>query len=159
MRIGGTDLGGATTEIVFLLRPEHVETILADRVDNSLREFERLRLNFDAKPLVVGCSKLHCEREADKVTALAGSAKLIFWCQECYPGLHRAAARGSLTTIATFSDALRHVDRTFSTGRKSAKRSIIRNLANAKGLGPRVRERSAREFFSTPVSGGPWVAG
>jgi hypothetical protein len=159
MRVSGSGLGATTAEIAFLLRPDYAETILAERADSDLKqEFERIRQNFDAKPLSARCSRQHCGKSAFKVTARTGSPELIFWCRECYPGLRRGTASGGLTTIETFSDAMKHVDRTAS-GRQQAKRSIIRDLAKAKGFTGAIRQRSARTFFNMPVSNGPGRTG
>ena len=74
----------------------------------------------------------------------------MFWCNNCNPD-QMGTLYGRIQIIETYLDALKHV-RNYCQGRKGDYRNLIRSIAQAKGLGKRVGEERAREFFGGPVS-------
>lgn len=115
----------------------------------SLRtEVSRLIAIFDQKPFVGKCSGAGCARAPVRVSAYAGSADSIYqWCGSCDP-YSEGAADGKLTFIQTYAQALRHVTST-DRGVQSSYRTIVKNLAIAKGLPKRSGEVQVREFFGS----------
>jgi hypothetical protein len=106
-------------------------------LSNAFRELVTL---VDQKPFITRCSR--CANRAIRATAYSGTSSLQFWCDK-----HEPTSQDRLTTIATFADALSHVDLTRDAP-VSAKQEIIRALAWGKGLRQLLREVDALQFFT-----------
>jgi len=70
----------------------------------------------------------------------------MFWCDNCNPD-QSGTLYGRIQMIETYVDALNHVAY-YSNRRKSDYRSLIREIAQAKGLGKRVNDEVVQEFFN-----------
>jgi hypothetical protein len=130
-----------TTQLVLLKWPDWVQWLLHNCPHNKLvPDFERLIEIFDRKPLLEVC--YGCGRLATRASVAHGTGQgLHFWCDAC--NLYSTGARcGSLGVASTFEDALRHADWTCEAHR-TAKRDLIKELAQAKGLPARVGAHEA----------------
>ena len=135
---------GMSTEEVLLKEPDFAQWYVSKYPDaKHAKDFKRLIRVFDAKPLLKKCS---CDKVAIYANASEGSASLMFRCDSCslYSG-----ARGLSCTIDSFGQALGHIDLTFG-GTRGGKRTIVRELAEAKGLPRRVGKTQAEAFFAPP---------
>jgi hypothetical protein len=70
---------------------------------------------------------------------------LLCWCDDCDP-YELGASAGKLRIVTSYGDALQYVH-TYCRGEKPALRTLIRQLAEAKGLPERVGEQQAQDFF------------
>jgi hypothetical protein len=137
---------GTSLEPLVLKDPVYVAWMLSVQepgrgLQRAVAHARRLIGMFDAKPFVTPCS---WSRPATRCTAYAVCASLAPWCDECDP-YSQGAARGKLTEIRTYQDAL---NLGFSnTAPKRSMKSAVRNLARAKGLPDRVGELDAQQFF------------
>ena len=134
---------GKTTEEVLLKEPDFAEMCIAEYPDAPhSRAFARLVTRFDEKAYVKKC---RCKKLATRASAYFGSASLMFWCDECDP-YAAGAIDGKLRQIETLEEGLDHINWT-ARGNRALKRSLVRSLAEAKGLPKRVGRLQAMEFF------------
>lgn len=137
---------GKTAALVILKYPDWVEWLIAKHPENSLvAEFRRLIEIMNKKPFIENCRS--CEKLAVRASAYRNTPDdLYLWCDTCDP-YGTGANHGKLYIVTTFNSALEHVNYTCE-GRRSDKRIIIRELAQAKGLPERVGASQAAAFFT-----------
>src|SRR5262245_57514274 len=99
-------------------------------------EAARLVRLFDRKPIVEPCGARRCENVATRCSLYSGSVAPRWWCSECDPA-QDCFSPGKLTLVRTYTEAANYVD-LHCGGRKDALRSLVRELARAKGLPPRA---------------------
>jgi hypothetical protein len=141
---------GKSVELVILKHPEYVKWVLNQvnpkgplvQIQN---EMYRLLIIFDQKPFLTSCSGRDCTNPVTRTSVYKDNLRLMFWCDLCSPDLIGTQS-GRIQIIETYVDALNHVG-TYCENRKSDYRDLIRSLASAKGLGKRVGEEQAKEFF------------
>jgi hypothetical protein len=145
MRIETGRYAGKTTQLVLFKRPDWVQWLLRNYPDNKLvPDFKLLIEIFDSKPLLKAC--YCCARQATCASVPRGTGwGMHFWCDDCNP--YSTGARcGSLGVVSTFESAMVHADWTCEA-RRRAKRDLIKELAQAKGLPARVGAPPAAAFF------------
>ncbi len=144
MQIRSGKYAGKSSEQVVLKFPDYVEWYIGAYPTAKLStEFKRLVGIFDRKPLRTKCYT--CKKSATLATAYMNNPSLYFWCSDCdYYG--SGANKGKLTIIKTYSNALQHIELNCG-GYKSWKSTIIKSLAQAKGLPARVGDAQAVAFF------------
>ena len=141
---------GRSVEMVIIKDPQYVKWVLeTTNVSGPLlsvrEEMIRLLNVFDGKVLTKKCQGLDCNNVATGASVYKDNPNPMWWCNECDPYEH-GALPGRLQIIETYVDALNHV-RNYCKGRKSDYRDLIRSIAMAKGLGKRVGQEQAQEFF------------
>lgn len=104
---------------------------------------------FDAKPFTnEQCAGknagMECTRPVTRFSLYRGSSIPSFWCSECDP-LQLGANEGKIEVHATYYNALWCLHRANAT--REPKQSLIRRLAEAKGLTGNLTERKIRDFF------------
>jgi hypothetical protein len=137
---------GKTSQIVALNHPDYVSYYLNSEYHNSKlgQALKHHVAKMDAKPFITEC--FHCKKPATRATAYQNNPDLMFWCDDCNP-YGAGAVTGKLRTIKTYSDAVSHIAFT-ANGHKGFMKTIIRNLAEAKGLAKRVTVDKAAAFFA-----------
>jgi hypothetical protein len=147
MRIQAGKKAGKTTQELLLKEPDWAQWMDDNLADSPVsRNLRDLRTAFNQKAFTAKCAE--CGDPATRATAYRKTGRnIMFWCDDCDP-YGSGAMQGTLTAIKTFNDALRHVDSTCN-GVRSEKRTIIRELAEGKGLPRRVGEKQAMAFFDT----------
>jgi hypothetical protein len=143
---------GKPLELLVLKEPGYVAWILkqqsaAGRMKSVQIEAKRLIALFNAKPFLKDCfGQSHGPRKATRCSVYGSSVNAPYWwCSTCNP-YESGAAPGKLQSVATYESALRHVD-FFYGGRGADYKSLIRALAEAKGLPSRVGEKQAKVFL------------
>jgi hypothetical protein len=112
------------------------------------KEARRLISLFDKKPILKKCFGHNCSNIATRCTVYNINVEGPFWwCDTCDP-YQRGALGGKLQALITYSQAISHVDM-YCRGRKEDYQSIIRSMAEAKGLPARVGKVQAAAFFTT----------
>ena len=137
-------------ELLVLTDPEYVVSLLRlDELGGSLSkarsELIRLICVFDGLPFKTRCQSPDCRRRATRFSAYQRTVRMVPICDTCDP-YHMGASSGKLTVVETYQDAVSHVMESCN-GRKADLKSIIRALAEAKGLPERVGEAQAVAFF------------
>ena len=146
MRFQSGKRAGKTTEEVLLKFPDWALWNVNNYPDSKhSKEFVTLGKTFAAKPFTKRCDG-GCGKLATRGTAYGGSPDLMFWCNHCSP-TQNGASGSKLTVVRTIGDVLRHIGRT-ADGNRAYSRTIVRQLAEAKGLPTRVGEKHALAFFS-----------
>jgi hypothetical protein len=136
---------GKTYAEVVLKYGDVVQWFLAKNPNSIVaREFGRLIDIFDLKPFSTTC--FECGRTATRASVYENNFDCMFWCERCNP-YGTGARAGTLTVVKRYLEALRHIDSTAQANR-TWKRTIIRELAQAKGLPARVGEKQAVDFFA-----------
>jgi len=133
---------GRSTELLLLRAPDYAKWVLSHRPDGALgRDFSELMAAFDARPLQHACA---CGAPANQVRAYPNSTELLILCDHCAG----QPALGDVTSEVTdYAAALEHVRQTCVRAHRKAQRRIIRRLAAAKGLPPRITEAAAEAFL------------
>jgi hypothetical protein len=139
-------------ELLVLTDPEYVVSLLRfDEPGGSLSkarsELIRLIRVFDGLPLTTRCQSPDCRRRATRFSAYKRTVRMVPICDKCNP-YHMGASSGKLSVVQTYQDAVSHVMES-CRGRKADLKSIIRTLAEAKGLPGRVSEVQALSFFNS----------
>lgn len=139
---------GKTTESVLIKEPDYVQWTLdqnnaKDALQVIRKDFIRLMEIFDGKPIKKKCYK--CKEPAQKISFYQGNISPYFWCGTCDPYC-QGALSGKLSIITKYRQALSFVSSTCQ-GRKSDYKSIIRELAIAKGMPDRITGIEAQSFF------------
>jgi len=110
----------------------------------------RLIQIFNEKPIVERCLGMDCTKCATRATVYQGAMRPHWWCEKCNP-YSLGAFDGKLMIIGSYEHAICYVSM-FCRGCKYASKSLIRGLAQGKGLPERVGENQAAAFFSTKIS-------
>jgi hypothetical protein len=143
---------GKSLELLLLKEPDYIAWMLAQQsvygaVKRAQDEAKRLIARFDAKPLVKDCFGRSGAHKATRCTVYGNNVTAPYWwCSTCDPYLS-GANPGKLQVVASYEDALAHVA-LWCSGRSSDYKSLIKDLARAKGLPTRVGEKQAAEFFA-----------
>ena len=141
---------GRTTESLLLRAPDYALWMLSvNPASRVSRAFRSLIAVLDAKPFVGSCQR--CGRPATRAAAFAQSSRLLLFCDGCTLYPHDPPV-GLSSHIRTVDEAVAHVERHCRRRLRRETRAIVRNLARAKGLPPRVTEEVAEAFFDGPPS-------
>jgi hypothetical protein len=142
--IGGGPKAGKSTQELILKDPGWVQFFVGKNPQSKVTaELKRHDRALTARPFVEKC---RCKSFATRLSFYAGNATTsISWCDECDP-YSLGARRGTLTIVRTFMEAVRFVDSTCK-GRRTDKRLVVRQLAEAKGLPKRVGQSAAIAFL------------
>ena len=150
MKVGFGKHNGKSVETIILKEPSYIEWALAQASSSGTLarlkgEAQRLIAIFDAKPYRTKCYGHGCSKLATRCSVyLRNVYGPMWWCDDCDP-YQRGADDGKLSVVRTYRDALEHCT-LFCTNR-SAVESLVRALAQAKGLPQRVSEKQSAEFF------------
>ena len=141
---------GRSVEFLVLTEPDYLLWMLRQKAPTKamqrvLEEASRLIGVFDRKPLQRQCSGWGCSNPATRFSAYTGSPHLEVWCENCRPSSGGADTK-KLRVIRRYDEALEHVCATCSA-RSGGLQSIIADLAHAKGLPYRAREKDRETFF------------
>jgi hypothetical protein len=139
---------GTRVEVLVLKHPAYVMWLLGEDADTNAfaavqRRLGRLIAVFGGKRFVMRCAE--CGKRATRCSVYHGNVSLSFWCGKCSP-CGKGASPEKLEIIQSYSDAVWYVQ-WWCNGRKRHLELIVRNLAQAKGLGSQVRECDAAAFF------------
>jgi hypothetical protein len=140
---------GKSIELLVLKEPDYVKWVIEKQdVTGPLftikKEAERLITIFDDRAFLVKC--MHCKNKlATRVSLYQNSSNLYWWCEKCDPYSHGATV-GKLSFAHTYKQLLNHVNYSCG-GSKSDYHTIIREMAELKGLPKRVGKKQAEEFF------------
>ena len=105
------------------------------------KEVLRLIKVFDSKPFILKC--FGCKRRpATRFSLAIPNSSPYWWCDVCSP--RSMGCDGLLTVGKTYQVALQYAERYL---RKGHTKSLIRVLAEAKGLPKRVGETQSVNFF------------
>ncbi len=143
---------GKSLELVILKEPAYVRWMLGQtdafgRLRQARKDAQFLIQKFDKKPLVIGCNGQTCSSPATGCSVDRDNVdSLQWWCARCSP-YQLGAVDSSLHTVATYQDAIHHVE-FFCNRRASDLKTLIRALAIAKGLPKRVGEQQAQKFLN-----------
>ena len=147
---------GKTVEELLLKEPDYIVWML--RLENPqgkmvevVREAKRLIQIFDAKPFIYPCVGQKCEKLAAYCTVTRQAIQLVPWCDTCNPYFEQGESPGRLQKIRTYGDAVGHVDQ-WCGGTKGFLKTLIRGLAEEKGLPKRITAAVAETFFATQSS-------
>ena len=110
MRLQSGKNAGKITEELLLKQPDWAQWMVENHPDSVVsKSFRLLAKTFNARTFTEECAE--CGEAATRATAYRNTGDgLMFWCDDCNP-YGAGAAQDTLTTIKTFGDALRHVDR------------------------------------------------
>lgn len=140
---------GRFVEELILKEPEYIDWIL--RVPNprgSMLEVVEAAVRligiFDAKPLIKPCRGTDCGKLATRCVVYGQTLSLSFWCDGCDP-YSLGAARGMLRAFPGYRDACMQP---WGTGNPKELKTLIRDVARAKGLPNRVGQNEAITFFN-----------
>ncbi len=143
---------GKSVEWIVLKEPDYIKWVLDQpdpngNLETIMTEALSLILVFDAKPIVKACHGSNCNKPAVRFTAYEGNSSSIFtWCEACDP-YQTGAVHGKLRILSTYDDALHHAE--FSCdGHRSDYKTIIKEIAIAKGLPRRSPETQVKAFFA-----------
>lgn len=152
MKIGFGKHAGKTIELLVLKEPDYIAWMLAQEtragssMENAQMEANRLIAMFDRKPYIKKCFGRNCTQTATCCTVYNSNVlSPYWWCDNCSP-YQSGASPGKLFVLRTYSEAISHADR--YSGVKSDYKSIIRSMAEAKGLPARVGAKQAAQFFA-----------
>jgi len=144
---------GKSLELLLLKQPDYVAWMLSQRgahgvMKRAQTEAKHLVARFNAKSLLKKCfSKEGSEQAATRCTVYGENALVPYWwCSSCNP-YQSGANAGKLQAVATYEEALDHV-LFWCGGRAADYKSLIKDLAQAKGLPDRVGEKQAAAFFA-----------
>jgi hypothetical protein len=145
MIIGTGNKAGKSSQEILLKEADWAQFFIAKNPTSKVAtELRRHATDLDAKPFTEKCH--HCKGAATRLSYYSGNPMMWYaWCASCDP-YWTGARRGMLTIVATVSQALRFVDSTCQ-GRRTDKRIIVRQLAEAKGLPKRVGQATAIKFL------------
>lgn len=141
---------GKSVESLILKEPGYINWALGNRDASGAllsvkREAERLIAIFDQKPFSVKC--FGCRKNiSSRISLYSGGVSVFCWCDNCDP-YSQGAFDGRLSIVKTYKHILQHVELTCDNSNDSFK-TIVRAVAELKGLPKRVGEKQAREFFA-----------
>jgi len=139
---------GKSLELLFLKEPGYVAWVCdQEKASAPLARLQdvacQLRRVFDRKPLLKPC--LRCGGQAVRFSYYLNGTGLMFWCDTCNP-YSSGAAPGRLAIGQRYEELVDRV-RAASTGPNTDLKSLVLELARAKGLPSRVGESQAAAFF------------
>lgn len=144
---------GKSLELLLLKEPAYIAWMLGQQntmgaMKHAQNEARRLIARFNSKPFIPNCfGKQAPEHKATRCTVYGNNVTApCWWCISCDP-YQSGANSGKLQSVSTYEDALNHVG-FWCGGRASDYKSLIKDLAQAKGLPARVGEKQATAFFS-----------
>lgn len=138
---------GKSFELLMLKEPDYILWVLSNVKDKPAvtAEIHRLMGKFDSKPVLRQCMGSKCKATASYCTVYQGNVvSPVWWCDNCNPH-SKGANAGKLYRIETYHDALEHCS--LFCSRKESFKSLIKSIAEAKGLPSRVGEKQAQAFF------------
>lgn len=136
---------------VLIKDPDYVEWVLGKKdAHGSLKElrgeFIRLIKIFDSADFETICEASKCMQKATRCTAYRHNyASLHWWCDECDP-YSSGASQGKLRELRSYMGALRYL-RSERLRSKKDKETLIRKLAQDKGIGKRLTKKAVQDFF------------
>lgn len=144
---------GKSLELLILKQPDYIAWMLQQQnAHGAMKRVQeaakRLMARFDAKPILKDCfGQPAAAHKATRCTVYQNNVTVPhWWCDTCDP-YQSGANPGKLQVIRTYEEALAHV--TFwCGGRASDYKSLVKDLAQAKGLPARVGEKQAAAFFA-----------
>lgn len=144
---------GKSVELIVLKFPDYVRWMnrrknKAGRLQKAMSVALKLIKQFDNKPFVERCCGPGCKNLATRCSLYRDSViEPYWWCDECD---HYAfgARPGHLAVVSTYVQAIKHVG-SYCPDKPAPYRTLIRELAKAKGLPPRLGEKQALEFFKS----------
>jgi hypothetical protein len=140
---------GKLEQVLVIRWPDYVSWVLSQPQPSGpmiplATKFKALIEAFDRKPILKKCFR--CKEPATRYSLYRNSVNAYWWCDACDP-YSSGAIEGRLTIGRTYREALRHVQ--YSCGDTATEaRTVIRMLAEAKGLPRRMNEAAALKFFS-----------
>jgi len=103
---------------------------------------------FNSKPFLLKCCSSVCSATATLATAcIRPYTTVMFWCDDCSPVGSEVNA-GKFQQVVTYNDAVFHVSSWWGGGEEGYQ-SLIRDLAQAKGLPPQARAKQIQAFFGS----------
>lgn len=144
---------GKSIETLVLKEPTYMAWIMAqssptEQMESVQKLAQQLASRFDNKLIINQCYGKSCGNQATCcMVYLNNVTSPYWWCDHCNP-YQSGANSGKLQTVRTYQDALAHVDM-YCKGRVTDARSLVRSLAQAKGLPGRITESQAQKFFAT----------
>jgi hypothetical protein len=137
---------GKNTEQILLSDPDFVIWMRSNRPNDVVTSVCNGHIaTLDKKKLIRNCGG--CGAPATRVSVYRENASgFEYWCDDCNP-YSLGAHEGTLSIVRTFDDAMRHIDWTCS-GRKADRKTIIRKLAEAKGLASKAKAPEVVAFFA-----------
>lgn len=141
---------GKTVERLVLQEPGYINWLLRQEALGKMSEVQLHAQNlvsmFDMKQITATCSASGCNRPAVLCTVYSGNVHQIqWWCDQCNP-CQLGASASKVQIVRTYKDAELHVDG-YCRRRKSALQTLVKEIAEAKGLPGRVTEKAADAFF------------
>ena len=152
MKVGFGKHKDESVETLVLKEPGYVAWALFEAspsgpLSRVKAEAQRLIAIFDSKPFLRKCCGAGCTKPASRCVVYVDNVKHpTWWCDDCDP-YQRGASAGKLTAIRTYKDALTLCDLVCPTG--AARKTLVRTMAQEKGLPNRVGKKEAEEFFSS----------
>jgi len=144
---------GKSIELLLLKEPEYIKWMLEQQnatgaMKRAQDEAKRLIARFNTKPFIKDCfGKPGAAHKATRCTVYGNNVTVPYWwCDSCNP-YQSGANSGKLQAVSTYEEALNHVG-FWCSGRSSDYKSLIKDLAQAKGLPARVGEKQAVAFFA-----------
>ena len=144
---------GKSVELLMIKEPNYISWILGqDSPRGAMAKMkshvEQLIYIFDAKPFTEKkCYSATCSNQATRLTMYEENLIPLpfWWCDTCDP-YQTGANRGKLRFLMGYLSALQYV-RSFCGGKKSDYVTIIKRIAQSKGLPHRVGELQVQKFF------------
>lgn len=141
---------GKSMEEVVLKEPAYVHWLLGQTPTGPLlamkSEAKHLVQKFDKKLYTTKCWGRNCTNTATRLSVYLDNIVPHWWCDACDP-YETGANGGKLQIFSAYSEALNHV-KFFCKGNKSDYKSLVRDMAKAKGLPARVGDSQAKAFFT-----------
>jgi hypothetical protein len=142
---------GMSVESLVLKEPDYAVWLLAQmgattEIHTAKGEVGRLIQVYDEKPILESCRG--CRNRATRCSLYFKSVRPRWWCDECDPD-DGCPSTGKLRIIRTYLEAIHYVE-SYCGARQNDMRSLIKALAQAKGLSERVGEVDASAFFQLP---------
>jgi hypothetical protein len=137
---------GKSVETIVLKHPDYAMWLLSqtdagEPLAYIRKEVARLICVFDSKPFICRC--YGCHKIALRFSLAHPSPSAYWWCEQCSP--RSMGCDGLLSIGRTYEEAMQYAKIAL---REDHTRSLIRNIAEAKGLPKRVGEKQAMEFFA-----------
>lgn len=144
---------GKSAEFLLLKEPQYISWLRTQTgTYGAMRQLQKslndLMAKFNNMPYQKSCcgNGIKCSKPVIRFTVYLNNIYTPYWwCDECDP-YQTGAMPGKLQSICTYHDALTHIE-LYCNKRTSDYKTIILNMARAKGLPLRVGEKQAQEFF------------
>lgn len=150
MKLGFGKHAGKSVEILIIKEPQYITWMLKQAATGPMvlaQEHAQKKIaQFDAKLIVEQCNDKACARLATQCVVYANNVTSPYWvCDSCNP-YDLGAPSGKLQALQSFEESCRYVAN-FCGNRLSDHRTLILELARAKGLPKRVAGKAAINFF------------